>query len=58
MDRASLYGTSSQYDLRRFSGGWSYAVMPRGAVEVAFDHDNGDVIMETNVAAEVCRAVN
>jgi hypothetical protein len=29
-----------------------------GAVEVAFDHDNGDVIMETNLAAEVCRAVN
>ena len=27
------------------------------AVEVALDHDNGDVIMETNVVAEVCRAV-
>jgi hypothetical protein len=24
---------------------------------LAFDHDNGDVIMETNVAAEICRAV-
>ena len=29
-----------------------------GAVELAFDHHNGDVIMKTNVAAEVCRAVN
>ena len=28
-----------------------------GAVELAFDHHNGDVIMKTNVAAEVCRAV-
>src|SRR5712671_7408685 len=28
-----------------------------GAVELAFDHYNGDVIMKTNVAAEVCRAV-
>src|SRR6266850_1132919 len=28
-----------------------------GAVEVAFDHDNSDIIMETYVAAEVCRAV-
>ena len=29
----------------------------RGAVEVAFNNDNSDVIMETYVAAEVCRAV-
>jgi hypothetical protein len=29
----------------------------RGPVEVAFDHDNRDVIMETDVAAETCRAV-
>jgi hypothetical protein len=28
-----------------------------GAVEVAFDNDNGDVITETNIAAKVCRAV-
>ena len=28
-----------------------------GAVELAFDHHNGDVIMKTNVAAEVCGAV-
>ena len=28
-----------------------------GAVEEAFDHYNSDVIIETNVAAEVCRAV-
>jgi len=28
-----------------------------GGVELAFDHHNGDVIMKTNVAAEVCRAV-
>ena len=28
-----------------------------GAVELAFDHHNGDVIMKTNGAAEVCRAV-
>ena len=28
-----------------------------GAVELAFNHDNGDVIVETNVAAEVCRAI-
>ena len=28
-----------------------------GAVELAFNHDNSDVIMETNVAAETCRAV-
>ena len=28
-----------------------------GAVELAFDHHNGDVIMKTNVAAEVGRAV-
>jgi len=27
-----------------------------GAVELAFDHHNGDVIMKTNVAAEICRA--
>src|SRR6266852_9121083 len=32
----------------------SYAA---GAFEVAFDHDNSDVIVETNVAAEICRAV-
>jgi len=28
-----------------------------GAVEVAFDHENGDVILETNLAAEICRAL-
>ena len=28
-----------------------------GAFELAFDHDNGDVITEADVAAEVCRAV-
>jgi len=34
-----------------------YVLTPAGAVELAFDHHNGDVIMKTNVAAEVCRAV-
>jgi hypothetical protein len=29
----------------------------RGAVELAFDHDQRDVIIETNVATESCRAV-
>ena len=28
-----------------------------GAVELAFNHNDSDVIVETNVAAEVCRAV-
>jgi hypothetical protein len=28
-----------------------------GAVEVAFDHDNGDVILEASSAAEICRAI-
>src|SRR6267143_2613860 len=27
-----------------------------GAVEIAFDHEDGDVIIETNLAAEICRA--
>ena len=26
-----------------------------GAVEIAFDHENGDIIIETDVAAEICR---
>jgi hypothetical protein len=28
-----------------------------GGFELAFDHDNGDVITEADVAAEVCCAV-
>jgi hypothetical protein len=28
-----------------------------GACELAFDYNNGDVITEADVAAEVCRAV-
>jgi hypothetical protein len=28
----------------------------RGAVEIAFDHENGDIIIETNLAAKICRA--
>jgi len=44
-----------------FSGGWSADVELRanavGAVELAFDHDDSDVVMETNVAAEVRCAI-
>jgi len=27
-----------------------------GAVKIAFDHENGHIIMETNLAAEICCA--
>ena len=27
-----------------------------GAVEIAFDHENSDIIVESNSAAELCRA--
>jgi hypothetical protein len=35
----------------------SWMKLCTGAVELAFNHDNGDVITETDVSAEVCRAV-
>jgi hypothetical protein len=29
----------------------------RGAVKITFDNENGDIVVETNLAAELCRAV-
>jgi len=42
---------------KRFSRGNELPTHSWGAVEMAFDHENGDVIMETNLAAEICRVV-
>ena len=47
VDRISPYRCESQHDLRTFSWWMKSRSNAGGAVEVAFDHDNSDVIMET-----------
>ena len=53
-----MWRSSSNYNTTKTFLWWmELSAHGRGPVEVAFNNDNSDVIMETYVAAEVCRAV-